>query len=251
MMQTRVGVNKNLWSRRQSGLYAPKRMNFPLDGLQLYVPLGHPELSGSTIVSKDLNAHSCAVVGAVHNPPLSRFFDGVDDNIKVAYNAAMDSADGTVEIWFSPNDSVSGADLNDHFYGRNNNQTDYLVIALAPDWGSVSRGCLGVQRKTGGTAYYVESDATAWIGGIWYHMAVIWGSSGMKLYVDGVLQTDTDADTGSWTHNSEDLYVGAILWEGSIVVPFKGLIGEVRQYSRILSGYEIKHNYLSTRWRYQ
>ena len=84
-----LGVKRNLWATQQSGLYAPKRMNFPLDSLELYLPLGHPELSGSPIVSKDLNAHSCTVIGAVHVPPTHRAVDATDDKITVPDAASI------------------------------------------------------------------------------------------------------------------------------------------------------------------
>jgi len=80
-MQPQVGVKRNLWARQKSGLFAPKRMNFPLDSLAFYLPAWHPELSGNTIVSKDLNARSGTVVGAVHYPNVGRWFDKTDDKI--------------------------------------------------------------------------------------------------------------------------------------------------------------------------
>ncbi len=64
-------MSKNMW--RTNG-----RMNFPIDSLVLFAPFGHPELSGASFSSKDLNAFTCSVTGAVHVPPVSRDMDGDD-----------------------------------------------------------------------------------------------------------------------------------------------------------------------------
>ncbi|KKL23084.1 hypothetical protein LCGC14_2428930, partial [marine sediment metagenome] len=74
-------VKRNLWATQQNGILAPKRMNFPIDGLELYLPLWHPELSGSPITAKIPLGGGIAgtVTGALHVPPTHRFFDGVYD----------------------------------------------------------------------------------------------------------------------------------------------------------------------------
>jgi len=73
-----VTLRDNLWSTTPHGSPMVRR-KFPIGNLLLYLPLGHPELSGSPIVSKDLNAYSCTVTGATHVPPFYRSFDGDDD----------------------------------------------------------------------------------------------------------------------------------------------------------------------------
>jgi len=87
-MTTQVGVTRNLWSTQQSGLMVPKRMNLPLDSLELFLPLWHPELSGASFKSKDLNAQACVAVGGPQDSQ-GRVFDG-DDYITMTGASQLD-----------------------------------------------------------------------------------------------------------------------------------------------------------------
>lgn len=93
-------LQRNLWRAGQSGLYAPVRTNFPIDDLELYFPLGHPELTGTSLTSKDLNALTGTVTGAVHTPPTHRLFDGTDDSITVPDTAVLNPDYISVGCWF-------------------------------------------------------------------------------------------------------------------------------------------------------
>ena len=74
----------------------------------------------------------------------------------------------------------------------------------------------------------------------------------MLLYVDGVLQTDTDANTLSFADLGGMTEVTFGKWKvADAAHPWDCYIGEVRLYNRRLTPLEVQHNYLATKWRYQ
>lgn len=87
-------------------------MKFPIDGLVLYAPLWHPELSGSPFKSKDLNAHSCVVTQAAWGIT-GRTFNGNGDFISLPVTAILNPTDVTYWFCLYPH-SVIGAK---YFYG--------------------------------------------------------------------------------------------------------------------------------------
>ncbi|MCP4348818.1 MAG: hypothetical protein GY795_25345 [Desulfobacterales bacterium] len=85
--------------------------------------------------------------------------------------------------------------------------------------------------------YPVYSDSTI-SSGIWYHIAVTWGSGGMAMYVNGILQTDTDANTSGIASSGTNLSIGARGSEGDNY--FNGEIDEVRIWNDARTQAEIK-----------
>jgi hypothetical protein len=74
----------------------------------------------------------------------------------------------------------------------------------------------------------------------WVHLAGVHnaGKGQLQLYVNGKLQ-GTKAFTGRW-NAGKGFQVGRALWNGQATDFFPGAIDEVRIYSRVLSGTEIK-----------
>lgn len=97
-MDTLTRTNKNLWANNMIGGLTPYKRNFPLNGLALYLPLWHPELTGSTIISKDLNAHSCVVAGAIWGVD-GRTFETADE-IETADLGLTDADDYSICEYF-------------------------------------------------------------------------------------------------------------------------------------------------------
>src|SRR5690606_27090281 len=67
----------------------------------------------------------------------------------------------------------------------------------------------------------------------WVHYAFTWGSGGMKMYINGVLQNDLNSFTYPALNSTYNIYVGAhgyMLHNGSYVVSefFDGQLDELR-----------------------
>lgn len=231
-MSQLVGIKRNLWMTQAPGGF--KRMNFPINGLVLYLPLWHPELNGSTIVSKDLNAHSCTVTGATWGT-LGRTFNGSSHFIDCGKAASLDiTGDITILCWVNRNDVEAGmfpvckaggsttyqyalyiATGRTLFFAYGNNQwlTASTILVTASAWQMI-----GISLTAASGFYFI--NATTEVSG-----GATPVSQDKKLSIGRRGETD-------------DLYFG-------------GLIGEVLIYNRALTPYEIKSIYLATKWRYQ
>lgn len=238
-MQIPVGVRNNLWAKQQGGLYTPKRMNFPVDNLELYLPLGYPELSGSPIISKDLNAHSCTVVGAVHVPPTHRTFDGDD---KITLTSPLSAGDTfTAIVWYM---QVTYQD------------TRIFMVNIEDGAGKQGIG-IGINAPDANQLRVVY-DGVAWGDGTttptpstWYMATMVRVAGVSNLYLNdgaGVISTidNTPQDSGTEIHIGKGTNpIGADYF-------LKGIMGEVWIYrNRAFTLLERQRIFYATRWRYR
>lgn len=89
----------------------------------------------------------------------------------------------------------------------------------------------------------IESDSDTWYEGVWYHMAfVIHPSQGMRMYINGILQQDTDSRNilppGPQEGPDEPFYVGC--WGNSETGTIEAMIDELRFWSVPRSQVEIR-----------
>ncbi|MCK5480335.1 MAG: DUF2341 domain-containing protein, partial [Gammaproteobacteria bacterium] len=81
----------------------------------------------------------------------------------------------------------------------------------------------------------------------WYHVVGTYDGSTMRLYINGILQSDTGAiSPASIYDNSEPVEIGT--FEEFNDYYFNGLIDEVRIYNRSLSGDEIYRQYIRSKY---
>lgn len=244
-----VGVKRNLWSTRQSGLLAPKRMNFPIDSLALYYPLWHPELSGTPIISKDLNAISGAVTGTVHDPPRGRICDG-DDGIDLGNPSALDITTsfsifvrvkpntGAVSLQLISKDDATGGDRGWFFDIRDTLKTRFLT--------SLDGTKLSIQ----------EADSANVTDGAWASFGCsckvgIRADTALKIYTSGVIEASSwSGGGGSLGSDIQAVNVAASkTWvgrHGTAASYFDGTEGEVLVWTRVLSAEEFLHMHKSS-----
>ena len=237
MEQTSVleRMPRNMWRTRN-------RMNFPLDSLALYLPLWHPELSGSSFLSKDLNAYSCTVIGATWGIQ-GRTFDG-DDYISQATFLDVAPAKVTFEVWFNLTSNFGAGSPLRHFLFFKTNITgeDRIWFYLNQVDGKLT---LTAEYNDGGLSSFA-SDIASWVGGTWYHAAITFDGATWLMYVDGVLQAGSIAKAGFMKDGTQsDFLIGSDLTNY-----FVGIMGEWRAYNRDLTLAEIQHNRNATKWRY-
>jgi hypothetical protein len=70
----------------------------------------------------------------------------------------------------------------------------------------------------------------------WVHIAGTWDGTTKRLYIDGVLAR---SGTSQISYDTHDLYLGADENNGSLALPFDGVLDDLRVYSRALSLQEI------------
>ena len=169
-------------------------------------------------------------------------FDGFNDYVEVPHDPSYLLDDGTVSLWFNTSDPTQDGTL----FSKDSSGFDnggHLTIRLK------ATGEVEVRFQSTTNSYFVET-AGAVSADVWHHVAFTFGSGGMELYVDGVLE-DTDAYTGGTgttsggTGNTEPIAIGAgttTSGDGTIFALnsyYLGSIDETALFDSALSAAEI------------
>jgi len=156
-----------------------------------------------------------------HAPALN--FDGVNDYVQTTYSGVAGSADRTIEAWIRTNGNfVPGAGGG--------------VQGVIVDYGSFVTGQRFTFNVLWGNAIRLEvggngvSGSIAVNDGTWHHVAVVYTSTGnnVKLYVDGVLDTQGSLTVSTNTGTSTNVTIGRRV---DNINYFDGDIDEVRFYN--------------------
>ena len=120
-----------------------------------------------------------------------------------------------------------------------NQNRDEFGISFTPIVGQEGR-ILFYFYDDNATLQPVYSNADTWTAGTWYHLVAIFDPvDGMKMYIDGVLQSDTNpAFTGSITQNIEQAEIGGYGDQDDRI--FDGRIDDVKLYNYGLSDSEVQ-----------
>lgn len=165
--------------------------------------------------------------------------NGISDYVEMSDNSQIDFFDQlTIEAWIKPETEM--------------NVEDQVIVGK--EWCSNSDFAyyLGVFNSklkftwniTGNCNFYssYETDDQYIFAGQCYHVAIVFNSTGIKMYIDGTLVNGTlvDGSFGSIHNSSEPLRVGCYrVFSGSMSHFFFGEIDEVRMWNYELSEAEI------------
>lgn len=179
----------------------------------------------------------------------SRFFDGIDDELTITdnsgalkfTNAPTTTTDKpfTISAWVKMANSIKFRILN-KFYPNVTTSPDYIFTVTASDQLTII-----LKDKTDGGQLRIDTTATmSQYQNTWTHMVATYdGSSngtGLKLYIDGNLQGDTDSSSGTYTcmrGEENDLYIGALNQFSTSYSD--GKIADLRVYDTDLSSTDI------------
>ena len=249
MTTTISGMGSSLWVKRGAGLYGvPARRRFPINGLEFYAPLWHPELSGATFNSKDLNSILCTVTDAVWGST-GRTFDG-SDKIQVANHAAIQACRETFSVMVRMK--------------ATNQPTGAEVVVCRMDYGAdrrtwVIQGTNGVNTANvilyhnGLNIFKNFKSSVEPFDGSSHLFGFTYDKPTLLLYMGGTVDpspTKAIDNDNSCYDNDIDMVLGSALSNGALANGFDGLEGEVWVYSRVLSAVECKNMDLTTKWRY-
>lgn len=178
--------------------------------------------------------------GAVADGDAAARFDGADDRVSVADDAALEfgaALDFTLEAWALWTDAAAGATLVEKWDG-----TGPFPYALRV-FGAGADQVLARRRDDVTPTPNEPTLTTTGLNlkdGRWHHLALVKSASTLTLYVDGVSRaTATDTTTGATT-NATALTFGA---RTGPATPFAGRLDEVALYAKALSSDRVKlHN---------
>lgn len=128
-------------------------------------------------------------------------YDGINQYINLGSQVSDNCR--TLEFWFKPNTTITttvpdatALVIRDYLNGDNLNTNEFGFYFTPASWNSTQAGKLTWYRRVGTTLHVTYSNSNTWQANVWYHVAgVIDPVSGMKMYINGVLQTSTDPST--------------------------------------------------------
>jgi gliding motility-associated-like protein len=182
-------------------------------------------------------------------------FSQPDSNYVLDFNGTSDFVDlgssvgngiRSIEFWFRNDIYISSATSEPgfSFIVRNDpsNFSEYGMYIKGTDWngsGDVGKLCFFVTYS--GTLHEVKSNQNLWTANAWYHVAgVIDSLSGMRLYINGIPQNDTDPFALLPVPiDSHITRMGA--WGDSATRYLNGRIDEISIWNRAISELEIKN----------
>jgi prepilin-type N-terminal cleavage/methylation domain-containing protein len=172
----------------------------------------------------NMSTPSCWVSGHDGNALL---FDGSNDFVQVAYESAFDMSDSyTLTGWFqmAPADK---ADYRTILCKQTNSTSRNWWLALRAD------GSLYWRLSAGGVSYTVTSVGD-YADNSWHSFSAVKQGASMKLFADGNL-----IGSASGVPNADTQAQPVIIGSENGANPFKGVLDDIRIYSKGLNGSEI------------
>ena len=166
---------------------------------------------------------------------LARQFDGVGDALEIPHHVSLNMRDAvSIEMWVKLDedggaDSEVGLEKGGWEAGEYSLYTFYVpgngwamqLKDLPEACGDANGGNLGADVRDGE----------------WHFLAGVWDGDTISLYTDGILELSFECAGGPLGSNKQSIFIGArtasMRW-------LKGVIDEVRVYSRALSEQEVK-----------
>ncbi len=166
-------------------------------------------------------------------------FDGINDGVSLAADDALNTSYTTVMFWMKASDAAPATGQT--LFNRRNTNPGTIAFYYGS---STSYKVQGQIRLDGseGTARCVRADSAVTTD--WTHVALIYDGSTLKMYINGVLQSQTLQISGALdTDSFTSIFIGRHETVGEY---FHGLIDNVRVYDRALSADEIASMGLTT-----
>jgi len=216
---------------------------FPItDNLTRNFPLFHPDMTGTTLTSKDANARTSTVIGAAYSSSAGRVFNGTTDYIDAgnADNLANWTSDMALEAWVRYDITTVGDQMPlSAWTGKTDNTVPYDI------WGIGSHFDF---RMGEGASQAIARYALTPVLGTWYHIVGTIEGTTLRIYVNGVLGESTDTFVGT-RQTGTKLTIGA--GNNAGFRPWEGSIGEWRFYKQALDQTEVTTLYNATKWKYE
>jgi len=125
---------------------------------------------------------------------------------------------GTVEFWFCPDIDVSKFYVLFRKYGGDGKDLGLWFEAAASY-------ALQFYKVGSDGVKTINSTTNTWTAGTWYHVAITWGSEGMKLWINDECEATGESTTAPGGGTATDFTVGSNYGHGD---EFDGKIDEIR-----------------------
>jgi len=207
------------------------------DGLVAYYPFnGNANDESGNNKNASLISGATLIQDRFGNPNSAYYFDGINDYIQIPHPGYL--ANGSINLWINlktlptiPKNGVIGC----VFFVVSQNVMDGKSDGLSFGMTNYGDGELSVGLGIW-PGYSVVADTNVLLEtGKFYNLTATWGSSGMKLFIDGELK-GSNLYTGGIPSYTNYCYIGSNTW-GNYT---DATIDDIRIYNRQLSEGEIK-----------
>ncbi|MGC1454598.1 MAG: LamG-like jellyroll fold domain-containing protein [Nitrospirota bacterium] len=163
-------------------------------------------------------------------------FDGVNSRVSIPDSPTLDlTTTGTVGAWINMDSIMPFGGII-----HKGDQTNFSDESYTLQFWTGNTIILGITDNAG-TLHMVQTN-TVFSPNTWYNVVGTWDSTGMKIYVNGVLDKSV-IDTGVARNSAGHLNIGAQM----STYPFQGVIDEATIHNSVLTPDEIKLYYNSTK----
>jgi len=133
-------------------------------------------------------------------------FDGTNDRVSLALSGVTE--DNSFSIWFKssafstePGLLMQTVEPSSGKVGLSIDTNDYIRYAF---------------KNAAGTFKSVISDSNVLDNGNWHHVVGTYDGAIMRIYIDGVAQVDTEAQTGTLNAGSNNFQIGRYAFSGNL-----------------------------------
>lgn len=212
------------------------------NGLVGYWPFDGNDISGTTAYDRSGQGNN----GTLTNGPTKTIgrvgqglsFDGTDDYINMGNTNNISTGNFTISYWFKTSLSVYKPIVAKRLATPSYNQYQTGVGYVNSLGNPVDSGSVFFFASDGVNKQGVHTTATNYADGAWHHVDVTRTSSGVLMYVDGVLVSLVIDSAGISSQNYSNSGNFNIGYSNSSYF-FSGSLDEVRIYNRALSASEI------------
>ena len=160
-------------------------------------------------------------------------FDGINDYIQMPSSEKLNN-NYTLSIWVKFNGSNSQQEIIDSRMGENH----FLVRRT-------SGGIVQFSDWTGGGIGGVIYSNGALSVGEWTHIVLVKDNNVLKMYIDKILQTDTNTTSGSLTYTNTAIDLGAASGSSGGSSQYNGSLDDFMVYNKSLNQSEVNALYNS------
>ncbi|MCP4277818.1 MAG: LamG domain-containing protein, partial [Gammaproteobacteria bacterium] len=206
-----------------------------LESTNCHTPVGHWRMEEASWGSVNDSANSnngTAFNGANTVGSSCRYgqFDGVDDYVQIPHDAALNGSDALTYVAYIRPDSWSGTDqiMAKSVHGGGSGRVQMGIFSES--------GVFKGRAETAGGRFEVQAPLPA-TAGDWIQVALVFDSTSLTLYQDGVSVATTSFAATTLNQNTDPLNISKRV--GTNQYYFHGLIDDVRVYTTAFSAADI------------
>ena len=204
------------------------------------------ESSGTTAYDSSQNHNDGIIYGPTSTPGKSGLafeFDGTDDYVTIPRSASLDGGitdEITLMAWIKIPAGSRYSIIERWLFGADIEERSFVLdIKKGQVWFGLSGD------GTSDDSRFLLSSGTAGPD-TWTHVAATCDGSSMKIYINAVLDPESNTSPSGIHPSASDVHIGK--WEfasNQSDYPFDGTMDEVKIYKRALSGQEVEDDYHS------